>query len=291
MRQFNADRRSAFFDDVFAPVQERDVREAREAWLHPRDRILLERILPKNGRVKKAIDFGCGQGRLLAELGHLGISATGIEPSESMRAVAESNCRDIYDVEVVAGGIEALAEVEDDSIDLFIAMGVFQYLSDDENNDLMSEAARLLTTDGCVIATYQNALFDLFTFNKYTLDFITNDLLSTYTESHDSSAIETALSSLMTRPGEPGYAEHRARDNIFVRLTNPLTHDSELARCGWTVLGRYFYEYFGLPPLVKNDLPEVAAYIAGSFEVVNAEAWQGHFLANAFLVELALSDE
>jgi SAM-dependent methyltransferase len=286
MREFDAERRNTFFDQVFAPVQARDVREEREAWLHPRDRILLERLLPGRKDLGRVLDFGCGQGRLLSELGNLGLSVVGIEPSDGMRAEAEANCRDNPKISLVAGGIEALESVEDNSVDLFIAMGVFQYLGDEETAVLMAAIERVLAPGGTVIATFQNALFDLFTFNKYTHDFLMNDLLAPHANGPEKDAVAAALAGLMTRADAPPYGEARARDNIFVRLTNPLTQTQDLRSQGWSVNGRYFYEYFGLPPLVKNAAPETFARIAESFEVVNAEAWQGHFMANAFLVEL-----
>ncbi len=286
MREFDALRRNTFFDQVFAPVQARDVREEREAWLHPRDRILLERLLPGRKGIGTVLDFGCGQGRLLSELGKLGFSLIGIEPSDGMRAEAENNCRDHPEIRLVAGGIEALEEIEDNAVDFFIAMGVFQYLGDEETATLMQAIERVLAPGGTVIATFQNALFDLFTFNKYTLDFMMNDLLAPHANGAEKESVESALAGLMTRSDAPPYGEARARDNIFVRLTNPLTQTEELRSHGWAVKGRYFYEYFGLPPLVKDAAPDTFARIVESFEVVNAEAWQGHFMANAFLVEL-----
>jgi hypothetical protein len=84
---------------------------------------------------------------------------------------------------------------------------------------------------------------------------------------------------------KPPYAPTRARDNIFVYLTNPLTIEGHLRGAKFSARQKYFYEWFGLPPLITGSHPETAKRIAASFEVDNATAWQGHFMANAFLIE------
>jgi hypothetical protein len=84
---------------------------------------------------------------------------------------------------------------------------------------------------------------------------------------------------------KPPYNKMRARDNIFVYLTNPLTIDGHLRQAGFDARQKHFYEWFGLPPLITSRHPETAKRIAESFEVENATAWQGHFMANAFLIE------
>jgi hypothetical protein len=52
---------------------------------------------------------------------------------------------------------------------------------------------------------------------------------------------------------------------------------------------KYFYEYFGLPPLLSEKQGPLAASIRSKFEIVNATAWQGHFMANAFLAQAQLA--
>jgi hypothetical protein len=134
-----------------------------------------------------------------------------------------------------------------------------------------------------------NALFDLYTFNKYTVDFMIQKILGPLVAVADRTKIKEGLEQLLVNPEKPGYSATRARDNIFVHLTNPLTIDGHLQRAGFRVQQKFFYEYFGLPPLLAEKHGDLAAFIRSQFEVVNATAWQGHFMANAFLAHAQLA--
>ena len=134
------------------------------------------------------------------------------------------------------------------------------------------------------MATFQNAFFDLFTFNKYTIDFFVNELLDEFISANDAHVIQQQLAKLITFDDMPRYSKQRARDKIFVRLTNPLMIDSELRSLGFSVNNKYFYEYFGLPPLVVDENVDMAERIKQKLEIERASDWRGHFMANAFLV-------
>jgi O-methyltransferase involved in polyketide biosynthesis len=188
---------------------------------------------------------------------------------------------------MLPGSVDALAALPAASYDLFIAMGVFQYLSKAEYDRTLGEIHRLLKPGGVMIATWQNALFDAYTFNKYTVDFMMSKLVGPQLDKTETGAVQKDIESLIVNFDKPAYAATRARDNIFVYLTNPLTIDRHLRTAKFDARQKYFYEWFGLPPLIANRHPETAKRIVTSFEVDNATAWQGHFMANAFLIEAA----
>src|SRR5208337_772115 len=59
--------------------------------------------------------------------------------------------------------------------DGLMAMGVMPHV---ENDDMVLEnMATLVRPGGSVFIEFRNSLFSLFTFNRYTVDFILNDLL------------------------------------------------------------------------------------------------------------------
>jgi hypothetical protein len=203
-----------------------------------------------------------------------------------MRSYAESELKSLGKPgNILAGGVPEFAALAPGSFDYVVIMGVTQYLSSEDYELLLDASARILKPGGTLAVTFQNAFFDLFTFNKYTVDFLVNELLASTLKNGDRPNAEKAIENLLKNPQKPDYSRGRARDNIFVRLTNPLLIDGELAHRGLRLKKKYFYDYFGLPPLAASTDPELAKRIAQHFEIERADSWQGHFLANAFLAE------
>jgi 2-polyprenyl-3-methyl-5-hydroxy-6-metoxy-1,4-benzoquinol methylase len=289
--KFNAGETAVFFNRIYRQVDiERGLNS--ETRLHPRDRIFLDRILPSTEPAAcRILDFGCGQGRLLSTLLERGYDAHGMEKHEEMRAIANAQTQKwATDRErVAAGDVRSLKDLPAQHYDYFVAMGVFQYMAKEEYHETLAAIARLLKPNGTLIATYQNALFDLYTFNKYTVDFMMEKILGPRISEADATDVKRGLEQLLANPEKPLHSATRARDNIFVHLTKPLTIEGHLRRAGFHVQEKFFYEYFGLPPLITEKFGALAATVRSQFEVTNAEAWQGHFMANAFLVQTKLA--
>ena len=278
---FDADKRSEFFDKTFAPTQLNLLNKGEITHLHPRDLILLN-ILETHPAGAKILDYGCGQGRLLGELLKRGYDAYGYEPSQGMGEIATEHF--VAKERIFIGSDDLLSAFEGEKYDLVLLMGVMQYLSDDERSQVFDRIKTYLKPGGTLIATFQNGLFDLFTFNKYTRDAVANMLLAGQLSEAETRQVEDAIGGLLTNPDLPAHSEWRARDNIFVRFENPLTVGGYLAERGFVLDRRWFYEWFGLPPLLTNTLGDLGKRIKDTFEVVDAEDWRGHFMANAFLV-------
>jgi SAM-dependent methyltransferase len=290
MRKFDEAATATFFNQAFAPM-EKAATEAPELKLRHRDKIFLQSLLqPLNDRSVKILDFGCGQGRLLSHLVMSGYDAVGMEKHAGMLSHAAEALRSIGAPERVSpGGIAELAKLEPHSFDIVVMMGVMQYLSEADYALALSSIKRILRPRGFLVATFQNALFDLFTFNKYTLDFMTEQLLEGLVDDAEKQEVWKRFNSLIMWPQEPHYSATRARDNVFVRLSNPLTIAQELGRHGLHLQTTYFYEWFGLPPLIKAAAPEIAKRIADTFELINPTDWRGNFMANAFLAHIDLN--
>ena len=278
---FDAEKRSEFFDKTFAPTQLDLLNKGEITHLHPRDEILLN-ILAQHPANARILDYGCGQGRLLGELLNRGYDAYGYEPSQGMGDIATTHF--VSPDRIYIGSEDVLSAFAGEKYDLVLLMGVMQYLSDDERSEVLERVKSYLKPGGTLIATFQNGLFDLFTFNKYTVDAVTNMLLAGQLSEQEALEVERAVGGLLTQPEAPAHSEWRARDNIFVRLENPLTVADYLSGNGFSMEHRWFYEWFGVPPLLSGPLGDIGKRIKSTFEVVNADDWRGHFLANAFLV-------
>lgn len=258
----------------------------------PRDEIFLKLILPKYGQKNKskirALDFACGGGSLLLKMLKFGIKAKGIEKHDELYQLARKRLEEnnFNTANIIQGSIKDLDKLPKNSFDFIVLMGIFQYLSPQQRNQLYAKIYRLLKPKGHMVATFQNALFDLFTFNKYTIDFFQEKIFKPLKlDKSMGQEIITDLKSLITHPDKPDYSPKIARDNIYVETTNPLTISEELANHRFILLQKYFYSFFPLPRLMESKYKKQFEKFKKQFEVTRSKEWYGHFMANAFVVD------
>ena len=79
----------------------------------------------------------------------------------------------------------------------------------------------------------------------------------------------------------------RARDNIYVRLSNPLTIKDDLIRFNFKTNKLYYYNFFRFTSRNEAKFPLFAGKVEKSLELKNSENWRGAFMANAFVCELS----
>jgi 2-polyprenyl-3-methyl-5-hydroxy-6-metoxy-1,4-benzoquinol methylase len=258
----------------------------------PRDDIFLERILPlytvPSDHIITALDFGCGGGALLLKMLNKGVDAKGVEKHSKLCSLAKDRLEQSgFDPScVMQGSISELGNFKKHSFDFVVLMGVFQYVPLNERLLLMRHIYDLLKPGGHMVATFQNALFDLFTFNKYSIDFMQQKIFQPLgVDSLLGESILTDLRALLTHPDKPDFSPLIARDNIFVETTNPLTISEELKVHGFMLMNKYFYNFFFVPRLIEKDYADKLSLLKKEFEVTRSTEWFGHLLANAFVVD------
>jgi SAM-dependent methyltransferase len=120
--------------------------EDRHWWYRGRrtvlDGVIAGLVLPTPARV---LDAGCGSGRNMIELTHLG-SVTGIELSETSVALARK--RDAG--EVISGSVLEMP-FPDDSFDLAVSLDVIEHLEDDLG--ALRELRRAVAPGGALLVT------------------------------------------------------------------------------------------------------------------------------------------
>jgi len=256
-----------------------------------RDEIFLKLILPKYKKGNKeatALDFGCGGGALLLKMLQKGMNAKGMEKHKELLKLAQGRLQEkgFNKENVIKGSIRELDNLPKNSFDFVILMGVLQYLSPKQRSQLYMKIHRILKPKGHMVATFQNAFFDLFTFNKYTIDFFEEKFFKPLKlDALLGKEIVKDLKSLITHPDKPDYLATIARDNIYVKTTNPLTIDEELLSYKFRLLQKYFYSFFPLPRLIENKYKDKLEEIKKQLEVKKSKEWYGHFMANAFVVD------
>ena len=185
----------------------------------------------------KIMDFGCGDAIHFEQFLQNGCSINGVDVSRDMIELAKKRLKTLNRNPELAkiGGVEALQEIKSCSLDAILSFNVLAYLNDDEIDVFYKEAYRLIRPGGYLIVTHSNELFDLFSLNQYTVNFIKKYL-----------TIEDKLKSLVD-PLINLPLEELEISSYNVR-ENPLSYKFKLDRYGFTEVQQEFINLHNAPP-------------------------------------------
>jgi hypothetical protein len=180
---------------------------------------------------------------------------------------------------------------QDGPFDGLMAMGVMPHV---ENDDMVLEnIATLVRPGGTVFIQFRNSLFSLFTFNRYTLDFILNDLLFGVSPAVKDAVAKDLESRLrMDMPlvrtalegsDAPGY------DAVLSKFHNPFEVLDLFTRHGFERAKLLWYHYHPAMPYLQSAMPELFRKESIRLEH-ESSGWRGFFLCSAFVVEAVKRD-
>ena len=109
----------------------------------------LRRVPPQQRSMWKALEIGCGPGRLMRPMSRHFAEIHGVDVSDEMIALARERLRDIPNAHPHVTDGATLAEFPDESFDFVYSYAVFQHVpSRDVIYTYMREARRVLKTGG-----------------------------------------------------------------------------------------------------------------------------------------------
>lgn len=254
-------------------------------------RVQLVRQLLAQHKPRKVLDVGCGTAVPMINILKDGFDVRGFDFSPGMIAEAKKKLRE-------NGFSEDLANVDDllspglvdrhgkESYDAVVANGILPYIAArDEPHDAL---AALVKPGGLYVSAYSNALFDLTTFNRFTLDFHKKHFLDRLDlDNATRTELSAALAALVTNPEQPRSIPQGARDDIFVRGDVPFEVSADLAKRGLRQIDILFYKFHAFAPLLKGASPALReAFMRNSraYEIEAARDWRGYFLASTFII-------
>jgi 2-polyprenyl-3-methyl-5-hydroxy-6-metoxy-1,4-benzoquinol methylase len=136
-----------------------------------RVRLAIEGVAPVMREGGRLVDLGCGGGQLCVDAARLGWSAVGVDVAPRM--IEEARARaDGLPIEWIVAGFDE-SELPHSEFDAVTAMGLIEYLDDDER--LFREAARLLRAGGRFAVSCRNRLYNLVSANEYTAEELGGD--------------------------------------------------------------------------------------------------------------------
>ena len=242
--------------------------------------------------LKRIIEVGVGEGTPLCTLGKAGLEVWGFDISSAMVEASRARMREhgMDPDHIFWGDIQdptTYAHVfRDGQFDGLMAMGVMPHVTNDDM--VLENIAALVRPGGVVFIEFRNSLFSLFTFNRYTADFILNDLLagvSSEIKAAVAKDLETRLRmdmppmrTTVEGSGAPGY------DAILSRFHNPFEVVDLFSRHGFQQSKLLWYHYHPAMPYLENSMPTLFREEAVRLEH-EASGWRGLFLCSAFVVE------
>lgn len=252
--------------------------------------LLLNSFMSKG--VKRVVEVGVGEGTPLVTLGKAGIETWGFDISKEMVEKSKQTFKKngMDPGRVIWGDIQDPLTYVDilrsGQFDALMAMGVMPHI---ENDDIVLEnMSKLIRPGGSVFIEFRNKLFSLFTFNRYTADFILNDLLKDVSSSIKEkveSDLETRLRMDVPQIREkvkgsdaPGY------DAVLSKFHNPFEVVELFKRHCFNNIRLQWYHYHPAMPYLASQMPEL--FHRESIRLEHEQSnWRGFFLCSAFVVE------
>jgi len=242
---------------------------------------LREERVENRSRTPRLIEVGIGGGAAISIYANAGFDVWGFDNNPDMVKTSKSVMQQLG----LPAGQVAWGDIEDSlslspfdaqgGFDSLLAMGVLPHV---EHEVVALENMRqLVRPGGTVIVECRNKLFSLFTFNRFTLEFIMDDLLAGVTgEVRDAAADFLATRVDTGMPPLPS-SGHEAKYH------NPLTIDQQFLAAGFKDIKILPFHYHAAMPRFEKPLGE--AFRAQSIAMENeSSGWRGLFLCSAFVV-------
>lgn len=245
---------------------------------------------------RSLVEVGVGLGNALDTFSSAGLDVYGFDNKPEMVATSREKAAalgipaDRFSV----GALEDASTFSEVSaqgpFDLLVAMGVLPHIPEAQPRAAALRNIRsLLTPGGYAFIEFRNLLFSLVTFNRYSFEFIMDDLLAGVPDDVRAIVADDLRPRLeMNRPPVSGAGITTSG------FDNPLTIPALFRQAGFTdVETIYFHFHPGMPYLEERD---AAGFRAASHALEDQSVrdhamgddgsdWRGMFLASAFLIK------
>ncbi|MGO5065108.1 methyltransferase domain-containing protein [Clostridium sp. LCP25S3_F8] len=206
---------------------------------------VIKNLIPENlyEKGKVVFDFGCGNAVMFKEFLDRGAQITGVDISKEMIKDAHIFLESLgYDkIFANVGDVSKLKSIPTESLDAILSFNVIAYLTDEEERIFYKEAARVIRPGGSLIVTHSNELFDMFTFNKFTLDFFYKNFKI---NNEDLKKLQDILEKTKDMP----------TDKITYNIReNPLNYYLKLRNYGFIETRQEFINFHSAPPLILGS--------------------------------------
>ena len=243
--------------------------------------------------VKRVVEVGVGEGTPLSTLGKTGLDIWGFDISEEMVKKSKQTMKNCgMDADKIFWGdiqdsISYAPILRDGQFDALLAMGVMPHVRNDTL--ALANMGTLVKPGGSVFIEFRNKLFSLFTFNRYTYEFIMDELLvgvAPALKELVGNDLRKRLEMNLPSPRKiheedesaPGY------DAILSKFHNPFEIEKMFKSNGYSDIKLLWYHYHPGMPFLQEKNKDL--YRNEALKLEHDElGWRGMFLCSAFVVE------
>ncbi len=257
---------------------------------YTRLQLLLNAFITKN--IRRVLEVGVGEGTPLTTLSKAGIDVWGFDISDEMVKKSKTgmertglNPNHIFQADI-QDPISYIHCLKEGLFDGLMAMGVMPHVENDEM--VLSNMASCIKEGGSVFIEFRNKLFSLFTFNRYTMEFIMDDLLA---------GVDLKLKDTIQKELEPRLrmdlpqvrdkvegSDAPGYDSILSKFHNPFEVNQMFQKLNFRDINFLWYHYHPAMPYLDSFNPELFNQEAHRLEH-ETSGWRGMFLCSAFIVE------
>jgi len=251
------------------------------------------------GGVTTLLDIGCGPASFLRHIADTDIVWHGFDLTpemveESRKVIAGM---DRADSQVWVGSVlddhSFHAPGESSKFDGAVMIGVLPHVPEGQDEAVLQRMCASVTPGGVLVAEARNALFGLFTLNRPSFAFITNDLfdwvsLESKAAPSEALALESVRFALAAHfrmdlpPIRPGKQGEQGYDEVLARMHVPFELAETAQRAGWVDVELRYAHFHALPPMYEKVVP--AAFLAASLAMENPRDWRGMVMASTVTV-------
>jgi len=251
--------------------------------------------------VRKVIEVGVGEGTPLITLSKAGMDVSGFDISHKMVEKARTNFAEngLSPENIIFGDIQDPITysplLRAGQFDALLAMGVLPHVQNEEF--VLKNMKNLVKPNGRVFIEFRNKLFSLFTFNRYTYEFIMEDLLDGVSPQLKSIVSKNLKDRLQMNLPTPRMTSASANvndssadgevigyDAILSKFHNPFEMIDLFEKIGFKESKLHWYHYHPAMPNLSEEDPQLFRDEALKLEHNNSN-WKGMFLCSAFVIE------
>lgn len=265
----------------------------------PVHRDLIRNLLIE-AKVRSVLDAGCGSASFLRELAGSEMELFGFDLTPEMvregrRVFREKglSAENLWEGSVFdPNAYQPPGRKKKIAYDSAICIGVLPHIPAAMDEEVIANLQRVVRRKGLVIIEARNQLFSLFTLNRYSYQFILEELIRDETLrkriAGDASDLEGVFREMQAHfrmdqpPVRKGKVDEPGYDEVLSRVHNPLVLKQQFIAAGFEDVKLLFYHYHCLPPMFEAKMPEF--FRRESMAMEDPADWRGHFMASAFLL-------
>jgi SAM-dependent methyltransferase len=257
---------------------------------------IVRNLLQTSG-ARSVLDAGCGPASMLRDLELPGLERYGFDLTpEMVREARAVLARQAVPQDRVWEGsvLDAVAFHHPGAaaFDAAVCFGVLPHVPQEADIAVLRNLYDAVRPGGLVAVEARNALFALFTLNRYSREFFRNELIDEKMlrarAGPELAAFDAALQELDERfridlpPVRKGYSDEPGYDEVLARTHVPMQLEGQAKELGFIDTRLLFYHYHALPPMLEKNLPQM--FRRESVNMEDPTDWRGHVMASAFIL-------